>query len=143
MDENEIIGSEGVTASTSPINGGDQPTIDNQENHTLAESPTISTEITAPVEVDPLEGFNPDDYKDGVEGDERHRILDLYLGFLVGQQAYYDPIAIRHPLVKWDTNNRPPLGIKAINAHIKANHAKWLRHHYLHRTSTWAGVKIR
>ena len=137
-ENNEIIDSEGVAESATPINDDDQPTMDNPENPILAESPTLQTELTTPVEVDPLEGFNPDDYQDGLEGDERYRILDLYLGYLCGQPFNQDQIKIRSLLVEWDNNNRPPLGIKEIWAHIKANHTKWLRHHYLHKTGNWA-----
>lgn len=140
--KNELIDTEGVATSASPMNGNSQPEIDNKENPVPAESPTVPPKLTTPVEADPLEGFNPDDYKNGVKGDERFHILDLYLGYLVGQDVDYNQMKTRDVLVKWDSSNRPPLGITAINAHVKANHTKWLHHHYLHRTGTWAGVKV-
>jgi len=138
-EENETIDTEAVATSVSPINGDDQPDMDNPENTILAESATLPTEFIAPEELDPLEGFDPDDYKDGVEGDERYRIIDLYLGYLCGKPYNYDTVKIRSKLVEWDEANRPPLGIMEIHAHIKANHAKWLHHHYLYKTGNWGG----
>ncbi len=121
-----------------PANVSQAP-IDSLESAKPQMSPPV--ESIQQVEVDPLEGFNPDDYKAGLEGDERYRILDLLMGYLVGRNPSDDPIKLRHALVKWDNSNRPPLGIMAIHAHIKANHTKWCRHHYLCRTGTWAGIK--
>jgi hypothetical protein len=139
---NETFAIEGVTSSGSPINGNDQSDTDNLENPVSAESPTLPTEPTTPVEADPLEGFNPDVFKGGLEGDERYRILDLYLGYLAGQKTDYETIKTRSVLTEWDKSNRPPLGIAAIHAYVKANYTRWLRYHYLHHTGTWAGRKI-
>lgn len=93
------------------------------------------------VEADLLEGFNPDNYKDGVEADERFRILDLYLGWLSGQLVEYDPLKIRLLLVKWNEKNKPPLDFLEIRNHVKANYDKWVRYHYLNRTATRGGIR--
>jgi len=99
-----------------------------------------STPLTKSIEPNPLEGFNPDDYKNGVEGDERYRILDLYLGFLVGEYEY-DLLKIRSQLVLWDEHNRPPIGIMAIHAYIKANLTRWAHYHFIHKTGTWQHLR--
>ena len=144
--EQELTNDIVINSDPAPIDDNPAPVDEAEVTATEAipsqpsESPTLPIEPLPHVEPDLLFGFDPDDYKDSVEGEDRYRILDLYLGYLCGKPHNYDKIKIRSLLEPWDRANRPPLGIKEIWAYIKANHAKWLRYHYIHRTGTWAGV---
>ena len=133
---------EDITVNPDPVPAdGDTVPIDDAEVAAADTTPSPPAEpnwqTEADPETDPLDGFSPDNFKDGVEGDERYRILDLYVGYLAGTDLKIDPIKLRHAVVKWDDHNRPPLGVMEIHAYIKANLDKWLRHHYLHKTGTW------
>ena len=91
---------------------------------------TPLTPPTPPDESDLLADFDPDDYKKGVSGDERYRILDLYLGYLCSTDIKYDQVKIRGILARWDEKNHPPLGFYVIKDYVKANSTRWLQYHH-------------
>lgn len=78
----------------------------------------------APVEPDPLDGFDPADYGDGVEGDERYRIMELNLAYLIRNRKdiRFDKVKLRMEIDWWDQKNRPPLGTMEIWSYVKANY---------------------
>jgi len=94
---------------------------------------TVIEPTLPPVEPDPLEGFDPKDYVEGVAGAARLFILDLYLGYLIRNRIdiKYDKVQLRCVLMSWDRKNVPPLGFKAIKEYIDRNHARWLRREHL------------
>jgi len=112
-----------IVPDQEPSNANDVPLDSGDSNPLVPPTPP-----TAP---DPLFGFDPDNYKKGVSGDERLRVLDLYLGYLCNTDIKYDQLKIQLKLVLWDSKNSPPLGVYAIRDYIKANDARWLRYHHL------------
>jgi len=121
-------------------------TTDNQQQNTASndKQPTeVDGDLWKPENDNPLEGFDPEDYKDGVEGDERYRVLDLYVGYLVGTPLGKDSLKLRLKVASWNRKNRPPLGDQVVRELVKSSMDKWRRYHYLHLTGDWAWIRER
>ena len=136
----QIVESTSPVQDTTPVNDGDsiEPATPEQlvePTPTAEDTPTVvGTDPIAPVipaEHDLLEGFDPAKYGKGVSGDNRFRILNLYMGYLMRnhqKDLTYDKVKLRIDLDWWDRKNKPPIGTMKIWAYVKANYDRWLEY---------------
>ena len=110
-------------------------TIEIKDTETMANIEPVDT--TAAIDADALATFDPKNYPKGCSGDERLKILDILLGWLVAQGMTAE-ITLYSMMLLWNSaKNKPVLPPMEIIDYFRQNVGKWLQYHQLHQTPTY------
>lgn len=101
--------------------------------------PTTNDTEVEPMAInsDALAVFDPKNYPKSCSGDERLKVLDILLGWLVAQGVTAE-ITLYSMMLQWNsTKNKPVLPPMEVIDYSRQNVGKWLQYHQLHQTPSY------